>query len=308
MTATRDEGRSEGLGRRQFLTGSAAMTASLNLNDIAVAQGDRRPGGPDEQRSTVAVETVDGGVLLIGIDRDQQNFVDPATFVALGKAFYRLDHDDGLRVAVLYGRGPNFTPGIDVPAWAATLSAGPFNPNTTDFVNPLGTVPPLRSKPVVAAVHGATKFFGHELFLACDLRVAATDTVFSQGEVTRALFPAGGGTIRFVREAGWGNAMRYMLSGDEWGAEESYRLGLTQAITPPGQELDRAIDFAKKIASAAPLGVLATLASAHRALAEGETAAFAGLLPEFARLFRTEDFQERLRAGRENRLPIYRGR
>jgi enoyl-CoA hydratase/carnithine racemase len=71
----------------------------------------------------------------------------------------------------------------------------------------------------VAAVHGATKFVGHELFLAADMCVAATDFVFSQGEGTRALFPAGGETIRFVREAGWGNAMRYMLSGDEWRAQ-----------------------------------------------------------------------------------------
>jgi enoyl-CoA hydratase len=43
-------------------------------------------------------------------------------------------------------------------------------------------------------------------------------------------------------------------------------------------------------------------------LAEGETAAYAALLPEFAGLFRTEDFQERVRALRENRLPIYKGR
>jgi enoyl-CoA hydratase/carnithine racemase len=303
-----DNSKSPGLARRQFLAASVGAAVGLNLNGIAVAQGDPNAGPPDQPRSTVAVEAIEGGVLLIGIDRAEQNLVDPATFIALGKAFYRLDHDDGLRAAVLYGRGRNFTPGIDAPAWAAALSAGPFKPNTSDYINPLATVPPLRTKPVVAAAHGATKFFGHELFLACDLRVAATDTAFSQGEVTRALFPAGGATIRFVREAGWGNAMRYMLTGEEWGAEESYRLGLTQAVTPPGKELDRAVDFAKKIASAAPLGVRATLASAHRALAEGETAAFAALQPEFAKLFRTEDFQERVRAARENRAPVYQGR
>jgi len=280
---------------------------AFNFDGVALAPDDLRPGQSDQRRSTVAVDVIDG-VLLIGINRDDQNLIDPATFVALGETFYRLDHDDSLRVAVVYGRGPNFTPGIDAPAWAATLSAGPFNPNTSDFVNPLDTVPPHRTKPVVAAVHGATKFIGHELFLACDLRVAATDTVFSQGEAARALFPAGGGTIRFVREAGWGNAMRYMLTGEEWGAEESYRLGLTQAVTPPGKELDRAVDFAKKIASAAPLGIRTTLASAHRALAEGETAAFAALLPDFAKLFRSEDFQERIKAAKENRIPVFHGR
>ncbi len=298
-----------GMVRREFLGASAGAAATIGLDGIALAQADVKSGQQEQQRSTVAVEAIAGGVLLIGIDRTEaQNLIDPATFIGLGKAFYQLDHDDSLQIAVLYARGPNFTPGIDAPAWAATLSAGPFNPNAPDFINPLGTVPPLRAKPVVAAVHGATKFIGHELFLAADMRVAATDTVFSQGEVTRALFPAGGGTIRFVREAGWGNAMRYMLTGDEWGAEESYRLGLTQAVTPPGKELDRAVEFAKKIASSAPLGVGATLASAHRALAEGETAAYSALLAEFTKLFRTEDFQERVRALRENRRPVYRGR
>jgi len=296
-----------GMVRREFLAASAGTAAAIGFEGTAFAQA--TPGQPEPQRSTVAAEAIDGGVLLIGIDRtEKQNLIDPATFIALGRAYHRLDHDDRLRAAVLYGCGPNFTPGIDAPAWAATLSAGPFNPNTPDFINPLGTIPPLRAKPVVAAVHGVTKFVGHELFLAADMRVAATDTVFSQGEAANALFAAGGGTIRFVREAGWGNAMRYMLTGDEWGAEESYRLGLTQAVTPPGKELDRAVEFAKKIASAAPLGVRATLASAHQALADGETAAYAALLPEFTKLFRTEDFQERIRAIRENRRPVYRGR
>jgi len=296
-----------GMARRAFLAASAGTAAAIGLEGTAFAQA--TPGQTEPQRSTVAVEAIDGGVLLIAIDRtEKQNLIDPATFIALGRAYHRLDHDDSLRVAVLYARGPNFTPGIDAPAWAATLNAGPFNPNTPEFINPLGTIPPLRAKPVVAAVHGVTKFIGHELFLAADMRVAATDTVFSQGEVTNALFPAGGGTIRFVREAGWGNAMRYMLTGDEWGAEESYRLGLTQAVTPPGKELDRAVEFAKKIAFSAPLGVRATLAPPHRAPAEGETAAYAALLPEFTKLFRTEDFQERVRALRENRRPVYRGR
>ena len=34
----------------------------------------------------------------------------------------------------------------------------------------------------------------------------------------------------------------------------------------------------------------------------------AALLPDFAKLFRTEDFQERIRAAKENRLPVYLGR
>ena len=60
---------------------------------------------------------------------------------------------------------------------------------------------------------------------APDIRVAASDANFSHPEVTVGLFPAGGATVRLVHEAGWANAMRYMLTGDQWDAEEARRLG-----------------------------------------------------------------------------------
>jgi enoyl-CoA hydratase/carnithine racemase len=79
-------------------------------------------------------------------------------------------------------------------------------------------------------------------------------------------------------------------------------------VTPPGKQLDRAIEVARKISAAAPLGVRATLGSARRALSEGQDAAFAALLPELARLAQTDDHQEYFRALGEKRAPVYRGR
>jgi enoyl-CoA hydratase/carnithine racemase len=152
------------------------------------------------------------------------------------------------------------------------------------------------------------KRIAHELFLAADIRVAAQDTVFNQGEVAAASFPGGGATIRFVREAGWGNAMRYMLTGADWRADEAFRMGLVQEITAPGKHLERAIELAKDIATAAPLAVRATLASARRALSESEKLALATLQPDFARLLRSDDRQEYLRALQEKRAPAYVGR
>ena len=51
-------------------------------------------------------------------------------------------------------------------------------------------------------------------------------------------------------------------------------------MTPPGKELDRAIDLANKIAAAAPLGVRATLSSSRQALAADEATALAALQAE----------------------------
>jgi enoyl-CoA hydratase/carnithine racemase len=293
---------------RRMLFGLAAGAALIASTDTALAQA-----GPAAQASSTAdagrlvVERRAGGVLLLGIDRPKaQNRITPEILVALGKGLYQLEHDEELRVAVLYGVGPDFCLGIDLPAYAAAQASGVLPPKDPDFVNPVSLRPPHRSKPVVAAVQGGVKYFGHELFLAADIRVAASDAVFSQGEVARGVFPGGGGTVRFTREAGWGNAMRYMLTGEEWGAEEARRMGLVQEITPPGQQLERAVAIAGKIAANAPLGVRATLASAHQAIAS-EDPALAALLSDFPKIVQSNDAKEFQKALREGRQPAFRG-
>ena len=283
------------------LAGSRTSFAQNQSPDASVPMS--RPAMPNN----VKVDRLDGSILLIGI-RQESDRVELSSVIGLGRLLYLLDHDETLRVGVLYSQGPDFVGGIlDGASWAPVLRTGRF-PETPEFINPVGTVPPHRQKPRVVAVQGKCQGAGHELFLAADVRVAASDTVFAQGEVTRGHFPAGGATIAFVREAGWGNAMRYMLTGDNWSADEAYRLGLVQYVTPPGQQLDRAIEVARKIAVAAPLGIRATLDSARRALSEGQEAAFAALLPELARLAQSDDHQEYFRALEQKRAPAFRGR
>ena len=300
------------IARRDFMiagAGAAALAARLAGADSARAQTGPASATPPvpTKPGNIRVER-HSSVLLIGIDRPEaQNRFDAPMLIGLGKAYYQLDHEDGLRAAVLYGVGRDFCLGVDRGAFAAAQAAGQLPPKDPDYINPVGLRPPYRSKPVVIAVHGGTKYLGHELLLASDIRVAANDTVFSQGEVARGVFPGGGATVRFPREVGWGNAMRYMLTGEEWGAAEAYRLGLVQEVTPPDKQLERAIDLANQIAAAAPLGVRATLASARQALAADEATALAALQAEFGRLLQSEDAKEFQRALQEARLPVYRG-
>jgi hypothetical protein len=70
---------------------------------------------------------------------------------------------------------------------------------------------------------------------------------------------------------------------------------------PAGQQLDRAIEIARKIAAAAPLGIRATRGSAHRALIDDQEAAIPALFTEWRRLAQSEDRQEYLQALREKR-------
>jgi enoyl-CoA hydratase len=148
---------------------------------------------------------------------------------------------------------------------------------------------PVRSKPVVIAVQGTCLTLGIELILAGDVAVADETASFAQLEVSRGILPFGGATLRFPRLAGWGNAMRWILTGDRFDAAEALRLGLVQEVVAAGEQLTRAREIAHRIAAQAPLAVQATLASARLAITEGDAAAAARLGPELARLAASED-------------------
>src|SRR5690349_1411815 len=100
--------------------------------------------------------------------------------------------------------------------------------------------------------------------LSIELALAADDVRFRQLEIGRGIMPFGGATFRAPAQLGWGNAMRFLLTAEEFGAAEALRIGLVQEVVPAGAHVQRAADLAHLIAQQAPLGVQATLASARR--------------------------------------------
>ncbi|WP_020670101.1 crotonase/enoyl-CoA hydratase family protein [Amycolatopsis nigrescens] len=243
-----------------------------------------------------------GHVLLIGLNRPAKlNAFDVAMLEELSAAYGRLESDEDAWVGVLFAHGDHFTAGLDLANVAAKL-AGEGTLYREDQVDPWGVQARHRTKPLVAAAHGRCLTLGIELLLAADIRIAAEDTRFAQLEVQRGIYPFGGATIRFPRTAGWGDAMRWMLTGDEFDAAEAHRMGLVQEVVPPGWQVDRAVELATRIAErSAPIGVRATLASARRAVLEGERAAAGELVGDVVSLFSTEDAQEGVKSFVERR-------
>lgn len=304
----------DGVDRRTVLASAAATAAAAVVNAQVPTSPTIPPPTPlaDVPLSAGLTLTVErrADIVLIGINRPSlHNRLDGETRRLMGQALYAYEHDPSLRAAVLFGHGDRFTRGIDVDAAQANLQASRPAAPAADTIDILGKATPPPGKPVVCVVHGDTWNLGHEIYLACDVRIAAANTDFGQDENTHGRFPGGGATVRFVREAGWGNAMRYMLTGDHWTADESYRMGITQVVAPtPKAALDAGILMATKIAAAAPLSTRATLTSARHVTTPVEADALARTGPTYAALYKTEDFLEGRRAEAEGRPPKYRGR
>jgi len=303
------------LGRRTLLKNAAAAAVAATAATRASAQAPAAEpvttltDVPLAPGTTVTVERR-GQVVLVGLNRPSiQNRIDPPTRLRLGEVLYQYEHDPTLRALVLFGHGANFSRGIDVDASQAGIISGRRETTPAPTLDLNGNSQPRRTKPMVVVVHGDTWNLGHEIYLAGDIRIAAADTRFGQDENTHGRFPGGGATVRFVREAGWGNAMRYMLTGDHWSAEESYRMGVTQQVAPTAAAaLDAGVALANKIAACGPLSIKATLASAHLYVDPVEADALSKLGAQYSALYRTEDFVEGRRAEAEGRPPKYQGK
>jgi len=249
-----------------------------------------------------------GNVFLIGVNRvAKRNAFDLAMLDELAQAYGEMERDDEVRCGVLFAHGDHFTGGLDLAQVGPALLQGQALAPSEGGFDPFGLHGAPRTKPLVCAIQGICLTLGIELALAADIRIAAGDARFAQIEIKRGIYPFGGATIRFPREVGWGNAMRYLLTGDEFGAEEAWRIGLVQEVVPVGQQLARAVALAETIAAQAPLGVRATLVAARLAVQAGEEAAIARLSSDLVPLMHSEDAREGMLSFLERRPGRFTG-
>ena len=232
----------------------------------------------------------DGHVLRIGLNRpDKRNAADFRMLTELALAYGTLERDPELRCGLVYAHGDHFTGGLDLADIGPRIAGGGLDIVPDEGIDPWQVSGQRLSKPVVIAVQGTCLTLGVELVLASDIAVAAASTTFGQVEVSRGILPFGCATLRFPRAVGWGNAMRWILTGDSFDAPEALRIGLVQEVVPHGEQYDRALAIAQRVAAQAPLAVQAALANARIAVRDGDAAAEVLLQPELVRLAQSDD-------------------
>ena len=259
--------------------------------------------------SVVTVDR-DGHVLLIGVDRaDKRNAWNLAVIDEVAAAYEQLSTDDDLRVGVLYGHGDHFSAGLDLAeVGPAVTQRGPEALAGQGEYDPFGLWGRPASKPVVMAVQGIAFTLSIELALASDIVIAANDVRFNQLEIGRGIIPFGGATLRATTQLGWGNAMRFLLTAEEFGSAEAFRIGLVQEVVEPGRQLDRATEIAQRVAAQAPLGVQGTLHNARVARDQGMEAAVEHLRDLLPGIMGSDDAAEGVQSFLERRPGNFTGR
>lgn len=247
-----------------------------------------------------------GGVLVARLNRPEaRNALSPSLMGAIGAAVIDAEADPDVRALVLTGTGDRaFCAGMDLRAFADGEAMAAADPDAmTAFQRLLdGQV----TVPVVGAANATAVAGGFELLLGCDLIVASAAAKFGLPEVKRGLFPAGGGT-RLGLRVPLGVALEITLTGDSFDAERAYALGLVNAVVPPGEVLDRALELAERIAANGPLAVAAVKELVRLAITDAARAE-ERLVELREAVFASEDAREGATAFVEKRSPVWQGR
>lgn len=258
------------------------------------------------------IETrVEGHILVIHINRPEKyNALSPDMYHDMGKALAQLNADPELRVAVLYAEGKHFTAGVELDKWAPIFGSGNAFPVAEDEIDPMGLTGERHNKPVVIAVQGYCFTWGVEILLNTEVRVAARDTQFQMLEVQRGLYPCGGATLRLPTQIGWGNSQKVLLTGDRWSAEEAYQWGMVQELVEPGEQFEKAMEIAGKIAKAAPMGVQGALKASRFGLAHphDQASCVKQFMEDLVPVMKSEDAAEGVNSFIERREAVFKGK
>lgn len=254
---------------------------------------------------------VRGEVAVLTLNRPEKlNALNYETVDRLMRLFDQIEADSGIRAVILTGAGDRaFSAGADIRQFSESVRRGP-DIAVKEFVR-RGQAMTARieafGKPIIAAVNGIAFGGGCEITEAAHLAVASDRAAFAKPEINIGIPPTFGGTQRLPRLAGRKRALELLLTGDTFGPDRAYEIGLVNRIAPHDKLLSEAFDLTTRILRHSPLAVARIITAVTRGI---NTTIAEGLQIEseqFARMAATNDVREGLDAWIERRTPFYSG-
>ncbi|HEV7686436.1 MAG TPA: enoyl-CoA hydratase-related protein, partial [Acidimicrobiia bacterium] len=186
-----------------------------------------------------------GAVTLITLNRpDAHNSITAGMAVGLAEGIDAFAADDDASVLVITGAGDrSFCSGANLKDVEELL----HHPHT-ERAGPIGFAHLDPGKPTIAAVNGYCFAGGMELACWCDFRIASNNAEFGALNRRWGVPFIDGGTQRFPRIMGQGNALWMIETGIRIDAARAMAIGLVKEVVAEGGALDRALELAGRIA------------------------------------------------------------
>jgi enoyl-CoA hydratase len=224
-----------------------------------------------------------------------------------------IGHDNEVRVIVITGAGKGFCSGADLEDPGAIphvegLTLPTIALRSMELLDDVITTLRRLHQPVIAAVNGPAIGGGFCLALAADIRIAADSAYFRAAGINNGLTAAELG-ISFLlpRAVGQSRASEIMLTGRDVAAVEADRIGLVSEVVSGDQLLDACFAMADNITRWSRAGVELTKRQLWNSLdASGlqNHMDAEGVAQLFVRIT-TQNFEESIRARREQRPPVF---
>lgn len=198
--------------------------------------------------------TSEASVLTLTLNRPaKMNALTKGMYSSLTEHLKRAAGDFGIRCVLIRAEGAHFTAGNDINDFIES-SGEVADSAGFDFLTQIRDFP----KPILALVQGQAIGIGTTMLMHCDVVVADPTATFSMPFVTLGLVPEAGSSYLFPQLVGYQRASHLFLTGESFGAQEAFDMGLVTELA--GNAGQRAEMIAQRIAQQPPTAVLHTKA------------------------------------------------